>query len=201
MPRLSGIELCKIIKSEMSTSHIPVILLTSKTSTPDIIEGIGTGADAYLTKPFDIKHLEITIEKTIETRRMLYQRFSQDVYLIPNESTDNTLDRKFLRNIIDYIDKNLTNNNITVENLAAHLLMSRTNVYRKIKAITGQTATEFIRLTRLKMAIKLLEQGQNNISEIAYKIGFSSPGYFAKCFKDQYGKSPSDFIASKNSNC
>lgn len=198
MPRLSGIELCKTIKSEMPTSHIPVILLTARVSTSDIIEGINTGADAYITKPFDNLHLEVTIEKTIETRRKLYQRFSQDVYIIPNENAENELDRKFLENIIEYIDKNSSDNNITVENLASYLLMSRTNVYRKIKALTGQTATEFIRFTRLKMAIKLLEDGKCNISEIAFKVGFSSPGYFAKCFKDHYGKSPSEFVTRGN---
>ena len=197
MPRLSGIELCKTIKSDVLTSHIPVILLTAKTSTSDIVEGIETGADAYLTKPFDVNHLKVTIQKTIELRRKLYQRFSQDVYLMPNENSENELDRKFLEEIIEYIDKNASNNNITVENMAAHLLMSRTNVYRKIKALTGQTATEFIRHTRLKMAIRLMENGQQNISEIAFSVGFSSPGYFAKCFKDKYGKSPSDFIVSK----
>lgn len=198
MPNLSGIELCRIIKGEMPTSHIPVILLTARVSMPEIIEGIGMGADAYITKPFDNQHLEITIEKTIETRRKLYQRFSQDVYIIPNENSENELDRKFLKNIIDFIDQNASSNNITVENLASHLLMSRTNVYRKIKALTGQTATEFIRFTMLKMSIKLLEEGKYNISEIAFKVGFSSPGYFAKCFKDHYGKSPSDFVAKGN---
>jgi len=197
MPRLSGIELCKTIKNDVLTSHIPVILLTAKTSTSDIVEGIETGADAYLTKPFDVDHLKVTIQKTIEIRRKLYQRFSQDVYLMPNENSENELDRKFLEEIVEYIDKNASNNNITVENMAAHLLMSRTNVYRKIKALTGQTATEFIRHTRLKMAIRLMESGQQNISEIAFSVGFSSPGYFAKCFKEKYGKSPSDYIVSK----
>lgn len=198
MPRLSGTELCKIIKSDISTSHIPVILLTAKTATSDMIEGIGTGADAYITKPFDLKHLEVSIEKIIETRRKLYQRYSQDVFIIPSESTNNELDKKFLENIVDYIERNVADNNLSVENLASHLLMSRTNVYRKIKALTGQTATEFIRIARLKMSLKFIEDGQLNISEIAYKVGFSSPGYYAKCFKDQYGKSPSDFIISKN---
>jgi ligand-binding sensor domain-containing protein/signal transduction histidine kinase/DNA-binding response OmpR family regulator len=197
MPRLSGIDLCKSIKSEMSTSHIPVILLTAKASTSDIITGVETGADTYMTKPFDIQHLIVTIEKTIENRRKLYQRFSQDIYIIPNECANNKLDREFLKNIIDYIDKNVTNYDITVENLAAQLLMSRTNVYRKIKALTGQTATEFIRITRLKMAVKLLEDGNYNMSEIAFKVGFSSPGYFTKCFKDHYGKSPSGFVIQK----
>jgi ligand-binding sensor domain-containing protein/signal transduction histidine kinase/DNA-binding response OmpR family regulator len=198
MPRLSGTELCKAIKNEMSTSHIPVVLLTSKATTPEVIDGIGSGADAYITKPFDILHLEVTIEKTIETRRKLYQRFSQNVYIMPKESTENDLDKKFIQKILTYIDQNVLNDNITVENLAAHMLMSRTNVYRKIKALTGQTATEFIRLTRLKMAIKLLEAGENNVSEIAYKVGFTSPSYFAKCFRDQYGKSPSEFIDTKS---
>jgi YesN/AraC family two-component response regulator len=198
MPRLSGIELCKVIKAEMSTSHIPVILLTAKASTSDVIEGIRMGADAYLTKPFNISHLEVTIEKTIETRRNLYHRFSQDIYIIPNENAENELEIEFLKKVIDFIDKNASNSNITVENLASHLLMSRTNVYRKIKALTGQTATEFIRFTRLKMAVKLLEEGKCNISEIAFKVGFLSPGYFAKCFKDHYRKSPSEFMNTKS---
>lgn len=194
MPNLSGTKLCHTIKNEMPTSHIPVILLTSMASTSDVIEGVETGADAYITKPFDVQHLIVTIDKTIDTRRKLYQRFSQDIYLVPNESFSNDLDKKFLEKIIEYIDKNSSNRSITVENLATHLLMSRTNVYRKIKAITGQTATEFIRSTLLKKAIKLLENGQYNITEIAFNVGFSTPGYFSKCFKEQYGKSPSEYL-------
>jgi len=197
MPRLSGTELCSILKEDMSTSHIPIILLTSKSSTADMIDGIGKGADAYITKPFDVDHLKVTIEKTIETRRKLYQRFSQDIYLLPNEVSGNKLDREFVNQITAYIDQNASNTDITVENLASHLLMSRTHVYRKIKAITGKSASEFIRLTRLKMAVKLLESGKHNISEIAFHVGFSSPGYFTKCFKDQYGKSPSQFLKIK----
>ncbi|MGD2034280.1 MAG: response regulator [Bacteroidales bacterium] len=198
MPRVSGIELCRTIKNEMSTSHIPVILLTSRTSTHDLIEGTETGADNYITKPFDVQHLIVLIEKTIETRRKLYQRFSQDIYLMPNENFENDLDKKFLKEIIKYIDKNSSNSSISVESLSAHLLMSRTNVYRKIKAITGQTATEFIRSTLLKKAVKLIESRQYNISEIAFNLGFSSPGYFSKCFKEQYGKSPSEYLNSSN---
>lgn len=197
MPILTGTQLCKAIKSDMATSHIPVVLLTAKAATNDLIEGVGVGADAYITKPFDNKHLELTIEKTIETRRKLYQRFSQDAYLMASESSDNELDGKFLKSVVDYISKNAPEVNLSVESLASHLLMSRTNVYRKIKTLTGNTATEFIRLTRLKMAIVLMEEGKYSLSEIAYKVGFSSPGYFAKCFKDQYGKTPSEFIASK----
>ncbi len=194
MPKLSGIELCSMVKNDMTTSHIPVILLTAKTTTDDVIEGIGTGADTYLTKPFDVKHLLVAIEKTIETRRKLYQRFSQDIYLLPNENFENDLDKKFIEEIIKYIDTHASENGITVENLAVHLLMSRTNVYRKIKAITGQTATEYIRSVLLKKALKLLESGKYNISEIAYTVGFSSPGYFTKCFKEQYGKTPSEYL-------
>jgi YesN/AraC family two-component response regulator len=196
MPRLSGIELCRSIKNEMPTSHIPVILLTSKTSTSDVIEGVETGADAYIIKPFDVQHLIVVIEKTIETRRKLYQRFSQDIYLLPKENSDNDLDKEFLSKIIAYIDQNSSVSSITVENLATHLLMSRTSVYRKIKAITGQTATEFIRSILLKKAITLLKNQRQNISEIAYSLGFSSPGYFSKCFKEQYGKSPSEYLNS-----
>ena len=109
----------------------------------------------------------------------------------------NKLDQEFLEKIIEYINQNIENKEITVDNLASYLIMNRSNVYRKIKALTGQTATEFIRTVKLKMAIKYIESGENNITEIAFKAGFDSPGYFTKCFKKQFGKSPSELINSK----
>lgn len=194
MPELSGIELCKQLKGEISTSHIPVVLLTSKTTVESKIEGIETGADAYITKPFNVRMLEVTIKNLIETRKKLYQRFSQDVYIMPKEISNNLVDQGFLERIIDYIDKNMADESLSVENLASHLYMSRSQAYRKIKALTGQSATEFIRIVRLKMAVKLIESGQFNVSEIAFKVGFASPAYFTKCFKEQFGKLPSEYL-------
>jgi DNA-binding response OmpR family regulator len=197
MPKMNGIEFCKKVKEEITTSHVPLILLTAKVTMEDTIEGIETGADAYITKPFNVNYLEVTIKKLIETRRKLFQRFSQEVFLLPKEISTNPLDQKFLERTIEYIDKNIENEEINVENLASHLAMNRSNLYRKIKALTGQTATEFIRTVRLKMAIKHMESGEMNVSEIAFKVGFSSPGYFAKCFKIQFGRTPSEYLSDR----
>jgi ligand-binding sensor domain-containing protein/signal transduction histidine kinase/DNA-binding response OmpR family regulator len=197
MPKVSGIELCKRIKGDIATSHIPVILLTSKDTIENQIEGIEIGADTYITKPFNVTHLLASVKNLIETRRRLFQRFSQEVYLLPKEVTTNKYDQKFLEHAIEYISTNIENEDISVEGLAASLTMNRSNVYRKIKALTGQSATEFIRTIRLKMAIKYLEAGEYNISEISYKVGINSPAYFTKCFKEHFGKLPSEFL-SKN---
>ena len=194
MPKLSGTELCKKIKEDISISHIPFILLTAKNAIENQIEGIETGADTYITKPFNVAHLKATIKNLIEMRRKLYQRFSQDVYLLPKEIATNKYDRKFLEQAIEYINANIENEDISVEGMAAYLTMNRSNVYRKIKALTGQSATEFIRTMRLKTAIKYLETGEYNISEISYKVGFTSPAYFTKCFKEQFGKTPSNLL-------
>lgn len=197
MPGISGIELCKRIKENIITSHIPIVLLTAKTTIEDKIGGVEVGADAYITKPFNIKHLETVIRNLIETRKKLFQRFSQDVYILPKEISSNLLDQEFLEKIIKYVEDNITSAELSVEDLADHLLMSPGHVWRKVKALTGTTTNEFVRNLRLKKAITLMNETNLNISEIAYKVGFSSPAYFAKCFKDQYGKSPSAFVTTK----
>jgi len=198
MPNMTGFELCRKIKKNMLTSHIPVILLTAMSTTDDKIEGTETGADAYLTKPFSQKLLEATIKNLIETRHTIFKRFSQEVYILPKEISNNNLDQEFLEKIITYINDNITKEDLSVENLSAYLLMSRGHVCRKVKALTGQSVTEFIRTIRLKKSIKLMEEGQLNISEIAYKVGFASPAYFTKCFREQFGKSPTFFLSKKN---
>ncbi len=198
MPNMTGFELCRKIKNNILTSHIPVVLLTAMSTTDDKIEGTETGADAYITKPFSQKLLEATIKNLIETRHTIFKRFSQEVYIMPKEISNNNLDQEFLEKIIKYITDNITKEDLSVENLSAYLLMSRGHVWRKVKALTGQSVTEFIRTIRLKKSIKLIEEGQLNISEIAYKVGFASPAYFTKCFREQFGKSPSWFLSKKN---
>ena len=197
MSCMSGIELCRNIKNDMETSHIPVILLTARSSTENKVEGIESGADAYITKPFNISLLQATIKQLIETRQKLFHRFSQDVYIMPREICKNTNDQQFLEKIIEYIDEHLTDEVLSVEKLAGHLLMSRGNVWRKIKMLTGQSVAEFIRTIRLKKAIQLIESGKYNVSEIAYKVGFTSPAYFIKCFRTQFGKTPSEYFIKK----
>ncbi len=200
MPNINGIELCKTIKSDVRTCHIPVILLTAKTSINEQIEGIETGADAYITKPFNIQFLGAQINQLIRSRRALYAYFSQEVYIMPNKLSERELDQKFLNDTINYIVQNITDNSLNVEGLAEHLKLSRSNVYRKIKALTGQSIIEFITLIRLKQSIKMMETSQYSLAEIAYLTGFTSPSYFTKCFKKQYGKPPSEYLSRKNIN-
>jgi ligand-binding sensor domain-containing protein/signal transduction histidine kinase/DNA-binding response OmpR family regulator len=195
MPKLSGLEFCKKIKETLTTSHIPVILLTAKATTEEKIEGIQTGADVYITKPFDIRFLHVTIKNLIETRLKLYQRFSQEVFIMPREFSNNSLDQNFLERVIDFIEKNISNEELIIKDLASHLLLSHSQTYRKIKALTGQSVTELIRTIRLKMAIKLMETGKYNVSEIAFEVGFTSPAYFTKCFREQFGKPPSEYLS------
>lgn len=195
MPNISGIELCSTIKTDVRTCHIPVILLTAKTSIKEQIEGIETGADVYITKPFNIQFLCAQINQLIRSRRDLYAYFSKEVYFMPNKLTERELDQEFLNETIDYIVKNITDNSLNVEGLAEHLKLSRSNVYRKIKALTGQSIIEFITMIRLKQAVKMMETGRQTLAEIAYLTGFTSPSYFTKCFKKQYGKPPSEYLA------
>jgi CheY-like chemotaxis protein len=194
MPYCSGIELCKRVKGDLRTSHIPVILLTAKTTVDEQIEGIETGADAYVTKPFNIQLLGVQINQLIHSRRELYAHYSQDVYLRPNKLASNEVDQLFLQKVVDYILENITDSNLCVEGLSAAVNLSRSNMYRKIKALTGQSIIEFIRLIRLKQALKLMETKKHSLAEIAYLTGFTSPAYFTKSFKDQYGKPPSEYL-------
>ncbi len=196
MPQCTGIELCNVLKADIRTSHIPIILLTAKTTVNDQIEGVEIGADAYITKPFNMQFLRAKINQLIQSRKKLYASFSQDVYIMPSKMAESELDQKFLQNAIDCILMNIADNTLNVEGLAVALNLSRSNVYRKIKALTGKTIIEFIRIVRLKQAIKLMETKKYSLAEIAYLTGFTSPSYFTKSFKDQYGKPPSEFLNS-----
>lgn len=197
MPRRTGLDLCADIKGDLQTSHIPIILLTAKTTTEDQLEGIGTGADVYLAKPFNVRVLKAHIKQLIEQRRKLYAMFSQDVYMMPAKITQNELDQAFLQQAIDYIVQNITNPQLNVEMLADIFNISRSQVYRKLKALTGKTAVEFIRTVRLKQALKLMDTQKYTLAEIAYKTGFTSPSYFTRSFKEQYGKAPSEYLGTK----
>jgi ligand-binding sensor domain-containing protein/signal transduction histidine kinase/DNA-binding response OmpR family regulator len=194
MPQSSGIDLCKKVKADTRISHIPVILLTAKSTADDQIAGYETGADAYITKPFSIQILQSQVNQLIKSRQELYAHFSQNVYLRPSKLADNETEQQFIQKITDYILNNLTDNNLSVEGLAEAVNLSRSNMYRKIKSLTGKSVIEFIRMIRLKESLKLMETQKHSLAEIAYLTGFTSPAYFTKSFKEQYGKPPSEYL-------
>ena len=194
MPLKTGIELCQDIKSNLKTSHIPFILLTAKAMVDDQIAGIAAGADVYITKPFSIRFLEAHVNQIIESRQRLYSRFSQDVYLLPGKVTGNEIDKAFLQKAIDFIIANIQDPQLGVDSIAELFNLSRMQVYRKIKALTGKSVVEFIRMVRIKQALKLMEAHKYTLSEIAYETGFNSSSYFSRVFKEEYGKTPTEYL-------
>ena len=192
MPIMDGFELCQRIKNDLKTSHIPLLMVTAKGMQIDKVKGIDLGADAYLNKPFNMKILKSHLKQLIVSRQILFDKYfngtSQSIVL------DNTtsLDKEFINKVLTYINDNISDEKLNVENLAGELLLSRSKLYRKIKALTGNTANEFIRKIRLEKAKKLVEDSELTISEICYQTGFSSPSYFTKCFKDHFGILPTE---------
>jgi signal transduction histidine kinase/ligand-binding sensor domain-containing protein/CheY-like chemotaxis protein/AraC-like DNA-binding protein len=194
MPLKTGIELCREVKSNLKTSHIPVILLTAKAMVDDQIAGVASGADVYITKPFSIRFLIAHVNQIIESRQKLYSRFSQDVYLLPARVATTEIDKAFLQKAIDLIMTNIQDPQLGVDSIADLFNLSRMQAYRKIKGLTGKSVVEFIRMVRIKQALKLMDTHQYTLSQIAAETGFNSSSYFTKVFKDEYGKTPSEYL-------
>jgi DNA-binding response OmpR family regulator/nitrogen-specific signal transduction histidine kinase len=195
MPVKDGFTFTKNLKEHPLTSHIPIILLSAKNLVDDKLEGMEVGADAYLTKPFSSQLLRATVENLIENRRKLQQRFSQEVFLLPKDMAISSSDEKFLENLQKVLDNKLTSSNFSAESFSNEMNVSRMQLHRKLKALTGQSTTEFIRGQRLKLAAKLMRENKISISEIGYTVGFNDPSYFTRCFKNEYGVSPSEFYS------
>ncbi|MCR9226695.1 MAG: response regulator [Flavobacteriaceae bacterium] len=193
MPKDNGLILTENCKTHDATSHIPIVMLTAKTGEENRLQGLETGADAYLTKPFNNKILRQTVENLLESRKKLQKRFSQEVILTPKDVSIGSYDQRFLESLQHILDNQLVSSDFNTEAFANALGMSRMQLHRKLKALTGQTATEFIRGQRLKLAAKLLKESDVNISEIGYQVGFNDHSYFTKCFRETYGLSPSEF--------
>lgn len=197
MPGLDGIELCRQLKDNMRTSHIPIILLTAKTSLQHQKEGIETGADAYITKPFSPEILSLTISNLLKSRSNL-MRFYRNLFMETSapmsEKEGNTADEKFLHTIYDLLKSNLDKPDFNINELAEVLNMSRSLVYKKVKMLTGLSPVEYIRSLRMQEAAKLLRTQQYKIFEVVYMVGFSDLKYFRKCFAKEFGVSPSDYI-------
>jgi DNA-binding response OmpR family regulator len=197
MPELNGFELCKAIKSNIITSHIPVLLLTAKTENEQKIEGYSYGADAYITKPFDIDSIKAQVKQIIQNRKRLKEKFSSYVFSHDENENQHSYNDKFVDKVTNHIMKNLAEQSLNVEHLSQDLGMSRGHLHRKIKSAVGLGPNEYIRMIRLKEAAKLMIKNNLNISEISLMVGFNNPAYFTKCFKDYYHLSPTEFI-SKN---
>ena len=196
MPAMNGYELCEKIKSDLLTCHIPVILLTAKATDQERLEGIETGADAYISKPFDIDILKATIAQLLETREKLKQVFQRELILQPKDIEVVSPDDKLLSRITKALDEKIPDPDFGVEELGIEVGLSRTHLYRKIKELTGLTAIEFIRNKRLHCAARLLEQNKLYVSEIAYMCGFKELSYFRKIFRAVYGMSPQEYANS-----
>lgn len=193
MPIMNGFELCKNIKTNLLTSHIPIILLTAKTSTTHQEEGYYTGADAYITKPFNAKILELRVSNLLETRAALIRKFKKDAILEPQKLVVTSPDETFLEKAISIVEKNIDNPDFNASIFVDQMNMSRTVIYTKLKALTGQNISTFIRTIRLKKAGQLISQTKMNVSEIAYQVGFNDLKYFRECFKEFFKMTPSEY--------
>ncbi len=193
MPVMSGIELCRILKNQMSTSHIPIIILSAKASVDHQVEGLEMGADVYMIKPFNIDHLKTQVFRLINFKESIYARYLKETTLIPQGTLVSVLDEVFIQKVMKFIEDNLINPNLSVDQLASYVSLSKVQTYRKIKAISGLSIVEFIKTIRLKKAATLVLEKKMSYTEIAFETGFASHSYFTKCFHEHFGKSPTDF--------
>ena len=197
MPLIDGIELTKKLKLDKRTNHIPVILLTALTGDNAQTTGLETGANDYITKPFNFEILKAKIKNLLTLNATLKDTYSKQITITGPEVKVESDDQKFIKDVILYLEENLTNSQLSVEELSRHLGMSRSTLYNKILEITGQTPVEYIRNIKLDKAAVLLEKSDMQIAQIAYSVGFSTPNYFAKSFKAKFGVLPSEYINQK----
>lgn len=193
MPNMDGFELCEKIKSNLKTSHIPVILLTAKVDDETKYKGIETGADDYIPKPFEMEYLKIRIKNILKSRDQLRKLFQNSINLEPSAVTVTSLDEKFLSSLLQEIEAGMSDSNFTISSLESKMRMSHANFYRKIKQLTGQSGQELVHSMRMKRARQILTDNRDiRVSEVAFMVGFNNPNYFSTCFKKVYGFAPSD---------
>lgn len=191
MPKLSGTALCKMVKEDFNTSHIPIVLLTARTTLEQNIEGLLTGADDYISKPFNTRLLIARCNNLVNSRIILQEKFSKQPQTTPQMLATNLMDKEILDKALSIIEEHLDDTEFNINAFAKEMGMARTNLFTKLKAITGQTPNEFILSIRLKKGAWMLRNNPElNIGEISDRIGFSSSRYFSKCFKDMYNINP-----------
>ena len=193
MPKVNGIELTGKLKSDERTSHIPVVLLTAKAEPESRLGGFKMGADDYLTKPFSTVELHVRINNLIEQRKRLAIKFRKEISELPKPSEETSLDEKFVHRAKAIVEANLSDYTFSVEKMAEEIHLSRTQLFRKLKGVTGLSPNEFINNIRLQKAAKLILAKADTLSQIGYSVGFNDQSYFAKRFRKKFGKSPSEY--------
>ena len=194
MPEMDGLVFCQKIREDQRTSHVPVILLTAVATEDARIRGLETGADDYLTKPFDTRELLTRVRNLIETRKQLRDRFSRELYLGPKKTIVSSMDEKFLEKVMETIETFMGEPEFSMEKFGQEVGLSRMQLHRKLKALTGQSPGDFLRSMRLKKAKRLLEAKAGNVSEIGYEVGFNNLSYFSKTYREEFGISPSESV-------
>jgi DNA-binding response OmpR family regulator len=192
MPGMDGYEFCRMLKLDEKTSHIPVILLTAKAGMESKLEGLETGADDYLTKPFETRELLARVKNLIVQRRKLRERFIVGQVVKPGEITVTSVDDAFLRRVLSIVEERMGDESFGVEDLARAATMSRSQLHRKLTALTNHSPTVFIRSMRLHRAMEMLKKNAGTVSDVAYAVGFGGVSYFSKCFQEQFGVLPSE---------
>lgn len=194
MPKLDGLHFCKRVKQNIKTNHIPIILLTAKKQLEQQIEGFEAGADAYITKPFSIRLLHLKVENILQSRKRLKEYYAESKDIIPENIVFNIQDEEFLRKALNIVEENISEPTFSVEEFSKKIGMSRSNLYLKFKAITGESITEFIKRIRFKKAVLLIETQKYTLAQVAYMSGFNSPSYFSTSFKQYFGYIPTQHL-------
>ena len=192
MPEMDGYELARALKGDERTSHIPLILLTARAASESRIEGLETGADDYLTKPFEARELLARIRNLLNVRRRLKEKFGKGIELKPGEVEVTSLDDEFLKRVMTAVERNMRREAFTVDHLAHDVFLSRMQLYRKLMALTNLTPSDFIRRMRLERARDLLQKHGGTVAEVAESVGFSNHSHFAHCFHQQFGILPGE---------
>jgi AraC-like DNA-binding protein len=197
MPEMNGKDLCRKIKNDSRTSHIPIILLTALIGEEEELKGLKIGANDYMTKPFNFEILISKIKNLLRLQATFKKTYTRQLDFHLNEAAIPSVDEKFVKDIIEHIGQNMLNPSLSVNELSKHMGMNRNTLYKKLLMITGKSPVEYIRLLRLKKAAHLLEHSQMNIAEVSYEVGFNTPQYFAKSFKEEFNMLPSEFVLQK----
>lgn len=200
MPVMDGFELCNKVKNNVLYSHIPFIILTAQHNLQSRLEGLNKGADAYMEKPFSMELLQAQAGNLLKSREMLNKAYLEKPLMPTQTLAVSPLDDIFLNKFNVFLDKNISSDTMSVESLAAEMGMSTSSLYRKVKGLSGLSPNDFIRVSRLKKAVQFMQTGETRVNDIAFRVGFSSPTYFATCFQKQYGKTPSEFIKELGNN-